>query len=394
MVALRKIDRRDWMKLFTHIIVILMLFVLPEIIFNYTRPPWKSAPVETVWVYVKAAVYVGVFYVDYYFILNHTILSPRRRIWQFLGWNVLLIIGTLILLYCLQALASGVGPGHMTDGLFGPDPMPNGFRPPRNPQAGPQGGPQGGMNPSTMRAVSFFTRESVMLVLIIALSVALRLGEKWSSIEKRHEQMLASQKTEELASLKSQLNPHFMFNTLNTIYALIAISPFKAQEAVLQLSTLLRYVLYENPARVKLNQEINFAKSYIALMEMRMGSNPISATFSEGPVTNVEVAPLLFISLIENAFKHGVTGDHDQPIEIAITANSDGEVVCRTSNYFLPKSTLTSDEVEAEKPKGGIGIVNLKRRLQLIYGSAASLETRTEGDKYIAILTIQTQDCK
>ena len=109
----------------------------------------------------------------------------------------------------------------------------------------------------------------------------------------------------ELKSLKNQLNPHFLFNTLNNIYSLIAFNPETAQHAVHDLSRLLRYILYENNQnRVPLAKEIEFIDNYIALMKIRLPQEVIVETeiYAE---RNVEIAPLLFITLVENAFKHG-----------------------------------------------------------------------------------------
>lgn len=344
-----RFDRQAGVKVLIHLIVISMLFIIPEIISEYSHPNWKRPPEFRFTVYFKSAIYIALFYLNYFIIIPKTLLgNGRGRVWAYIGWNVLALIVMLAAAWAVQHYA------------FPPKPR------------------WGNHHPNVWRDVSFLLRDGGMMALTVALSTAMRYGENWAKIEKRHEQMVASQKADELTNLKSQLNPHFLFNTLNTIYALIEVSPAQAQEAVHELSALLRYVLYENPTSVKLSQEISFAKNYISLMQMRLPQGAIEASFDAK--TNPEVAPLLFVTLIENAFKHGNTGVPEHKIEISISSTPDGEVKCSTRNHFGPKSNGDG---------GGIGLSNLRRRLQLIYGTDASLVTKVEGDVFETTLTIK-----
>ena len=144
------------------------------------------------------------------------------------------------------------------------------------------------------------SRDVVMLILVIGFATALRLGDKWLKLDRRRQDLVNMQREEELKNLKSQLNPHFLFNTLNSIYALIAISPTKAQEAVHELSRLLRYVLYDTSATVSLKQELAFIDNYVSLMKLRLSSAiRLNVTLDAGNNETLRVAPLLFITLIE-----------------------------------------------------------------------------------------------
>lgn len=355
-------NRQKWITFVTHVIVITILFILPELMQNYNRPAWRSMPVEAI--YLKAAVYICIFYFCYYFVLDHTLMSKKGRVLKFVVSVIALLVVGLVLIYLIQYFVIGFSmPRHM---------------PPSHDGEVPQGFDTFSI---MVRYWSFFVRDAGMILLTIGLSVALKLGANWADMERKHQHMLSIQKDEELNNLKSQINPHFLFNTLNTIYALIAVSPAQAQEAVHQLSTLLRYVLYENPQKVAISQEINFIKSYISLMEMRLGEGIVKVQYPDADKMDAELPPLIFVTLIENAFKHGNTGRKDQPIEISITVDDQGDIVCRTSNHFLSKPS-------ANNGAGGIGIANLKRRLQLIYGDRARLETTVNGDVYNAMLTI------
>ena len=123
-----------------------------------------------------------------------------------------------------------------------------------------------------MAKASFILRDSIMLLLLISLAVMLRLSNQWQVLERSQRELRASQRESELESLRAQLNPHFLFNTLNTIYALIAVDSAEAQKAVHELSGLLRYVIYENPDKVEVEREAEFIRNYVELMRLRMGS--------------------------------------------------------------------------------------------------------------------------
>ncbi len=337
-----------------------MLFFLPELMMNYASPhrfsPWAKM------MYLKSIGFVAFFYINYYLIINHTLFSRRQNYVAFVAWNVLLIAIYIGFYYYILPNLMGTQPTgrhsrHYASGYMG-----------------------------MIKIWSHILRDLGMIVLTIALSAFLRFAEKWSAMERHHQELLASQREDELQSLKSQLNPHFLFNTLNTIYSLIEVSPAEAQAAVHQLSRLLRHVLYENPAQQTLGQEISFAENYISLMEMRLGKDAIKADFSRVANPELKVPPLLFVTLIENAFKHGNTGLRNQPIEISITSDEEGNIICQTFNHFVPRD---SSEDDAHR-KGGIGLSNLRRRLLLIYGNRASLTTRIDGDTYTAILQIST----
>lgn len=343
-------NRQKWVRFFTHLIVITILFVLPEVIMSYSMPRHKVIPPG---MYIKAATFVAVFYVNYYFIIDHSLLSGKHRTWKFIAYNLLIISLSILLIYIVWRYSGADRPHrHINE-------------------------------PETrhvLKAASFLLRDMVMVILTIALSVALRLSDKWTTFERTRQELTASQREYELNSLKSQLNPHFLFNTLNSIYALISICPEKAQKAVHELSGMLRYVLYETPSTVSLQQEIDFTRNYISLMMIRLGEKKVSAHLDISSYADARIAPLIFISLIENAFKYGNTGSADDRIEISITAH-DGVVSCRTSNRYIPAS--------GDVPRGGTGLANLQRRLHLLYGDRASLTIDSSNGKFISLLNIQ-----
>lgn len=336
-------DKRRITRFFTHLIVLALLFFLPEVMQSVSAP---HRPNNSTWIfYVKPLLYCVAFYVNYYVIIGNS-LEKRFGIWRFVLYNLGLLIAILIAFFLVIHMARPLHPEDF----------------------------------SMARLMAFLLRDIVILVLTISLAVALRMSDKWRRLDRKQQALMVTQREEELKSLKSQLNPHFLFNTLNNIYALIAISPEKAQQAIHDLSSLLRYVLYENNETVKLSQELLFIDNYIKLMKLRLGEGiPIEVTLDAGDSADRMIAPLLFISLVENAFKHGNTGDRSHPIIIYIKC-IDGVIHCHISNHYMPgnRSTDTS----------GIGITNLRRRLDLIYNERAHMETTATPDTYTINLTI------
>ena len=143
----------------------------------------------------------------------------------------------------------------------------------------------------------------------------------------------------ELKNLRNQLNPHFLLNTLNNIYALIAFDTDKAQEAVQELSRLLRHVLYDNQQNfVPLNKEMDFIRNYIGLMRIRLSDQvKVETTFDVHPDSRTPIAPLIFISLIENAFKHGISPTEPSYISIRF-AEDEHTISCEIENTNHPKT--------------------------------------------------------
>ena len=192
-------------------------------------------------------------------------------------------------------------------------------------------------------------------------SVAIRMTGSWYRTEAARQQLEHAHTEAELQNLKSQLNPHFLFNTLNNIYSLIQIDAERAQQAVHDLSCMLRYVLYDSSqSTVPLREEIRFLRDYIELMRLRLPRHvELEVALPEEP-SSAPIAPLLFISLVENAFKHGVS--NEQPSRIAIDiAESEGRLVYRIRNTSFPKAG------DSDRSGSGIGLQNLSKRLEMIY---------------------------
>lgn len=236
--------------------------------------------------------------------------------------------------------------------------------------------------PFDLPPVFFVARDVMLFLLTVGLAVAIKMTSNWYRSENQKKEIERQRAGAELKNLRSQLNPHFLFNTLNNIYSLVEIDQRRAQEAVHELSGLLRYVLYEdNAPAVPLSRETAFISSYVRLMMLRTGRNvKVGLSLPQDDGSRAMVAPLLFISLIENAFKHGINPSGESSIDISVVLSGD-DITCRISNGNFPKS-------DSDRSGSGIGLDNLVRRLDLIYPSAYSFSRGVENGIYTCTLII------
>ena len=200
--------------------------------------------------------------------------------------------------------------------------------------------------------------------------------------QKKRKELENQNRASELALLRSQISPHFLFNTLNNIDSLIFLNQELASAAVIKLSEILRYMLYEaNTERVPLKTEISYLKSYIRLQEFRLDKSDFTRFKITDNFADMEIAPMLLIPFVENAFKHGSKNVSSPGIEIIAEA-SNNEFHFSISNYLNPNHDANKDDTR------GIGMLNVKRRLQLIYPNMHELNITTEPNKYIVDLKI------
>ena len=293
--------------------------------------------------------FMSIFYINYIWLIKRFLF--RRETRWFLLCNVLLILTMMGLVHLCMTYAI---PDEM---MKHPHPRP------------------------LRDEIGFHAINVAIYSLVTGLSVAIRMTNGWYQVEANQRELERERAEAELSNLKSQLNPHFLFNTLNNIYSLIAFSPEKAQEAVHDLSRLLRYVLYEsNQPLVPIEKDLDFLRNYIELMRIRLPRHVDLQTDIEAATPGVMIAPLLFISLVENAFKHGVS--NSQPSFIQITIQQAGDTVsCSIRNSYFPKSA-------GDKSGSGIGLSNLEKRLSLLYPECYHFTYGKEGENYVAHLVI------
>jgi sensor histidine kinase YesM len=217
-----------------------------------------------------------------------------------------------------------------------------------------------------------------------AYAILIKFAIDWFDTQKLKAEMVNQSQASELALLRSQVNPHFLFNTLNNIYSLVCKKSPDAPEAIMKLSSIMRYMLYDaNTDVVFLEKEIEYLESFIELQKLRIRHTDFVELRIEGEVGNKTIAPMLLIPFVENAFKHGSKTGSLPGIRIHLVAEPDQlifEVTNQVKKNFLgPKDTL-----------GGIGLQNIKRRLELLYPGKFYLETKQDNDLYRVKLIIQT----
>ncbi len=231
--------------------------------------------------------------------------------------------------------------------------------------------------------VKLFIFDPIAYLFVIMTAVAVKGTSRLRKSELERKEVERNNKEAELQNLKSQLNPHFLFNTLNNLYSLIYIDSERAQEVVHELSRLLRYVLYDSSKpTVTMREEVEFVANYIELMRLRLPNSVEVVVQLPERGSDASIAPLLFISPIENAFKHGVSNDKPSFVHISMEEGKES-VSCRIENSLFPKSG------DGDMSGSGIGIVNLSKRLEMIYPNNHRFESYVDGDKYVTILEMR-----
>lgn len=226
------------------------------------------------------------------------------------------------------------------------------------------------------------------LVYLIITSL-IKLSKGWFELNKKDHQIreLEKQKIQaELQALKHQLDPHFLFNSLNTIYSMSLEEDPRAAEAVLQLSDNMRYVLYQaDTEEIELEQELDFIQNYIQLQKARLGEDQVDIQLHihENLDQQTKVAPLLFLPFIENAFKHGL-GKQDQEAFIHIFFKLKGQKLL----FELHNSKAASVKKKGASDEGGIGIPNARKRLKALYPGTHELSITTTDQQFSVYLSL------
>ena len=208
----------------------------------------------------------------------------------------------------------------------------------------------------------------IFLLLLLGLILSVTLSLAWVVQRNKLRQLEQEKMRAELELLKSQVNPHFLFNTLNNLYGLTIEGNQAAPEVILQLSSLLRYTIYEGKKElVKLRDEVHYLEHYIQLQSIRYRDHLRVKFYQELPDQDLEVVPLLFITLLENAFKHGVESKPDQPfVELELTGRED-QISFKVRNNYHP---------DYRPEHQGEGLQNLRKRLKLQYPGRHKLQLK------------------
>ena len=229
----------------------------------------------------------------------------------------------------------------------------------------------------------FFGEHDVVAVVVLVLMFGMNLGVKGYFKGRSDQKKLAALQKENLAQqleyLKYQINPHFFMNTLNNIHALVDIDPEKAKSTILELSKMMRFILYEGDKNgVPLTREFDFIRHYVTLMRLRYTDKVRIEVDLPDEVPDKTIQPLMLISFIENAFKHGISYQRPSFIEIKASVSSSRlHFTCHNSKADTPN-----------QEKGGVGLANVKQRLQLLYDNNFTLNIHETPETYTVELNI------
>jgi sensor histidine kinase YesM len=215
-----------------------------------------------------------------------------------------------------------------------------------------------------------------------AISTAIKITNEWFKAEKQKKEMENEKLNSELAFLKSQVNPHFLFNILNNICSLARKKSDNTENAIIQLSRIMRYMLYDSKdEKVSLEKEVEYLQNYIDLQRLRISDSVIINFTIEGNIDGKMVEPMLLIPFVENAFKHGVSYLDESNIDIRLKIDN-GDLHFHVENNRIKKS---DDPIHQES---GIGLKNVLRRLDLLYPGTHTINIEETPTKYIVNLDI------
>ncbi len=337
MIRLNFISNK-WLYILLHILVCAILFILPVYLIG-SNSGANHIFVQSL--YLRLSMYIFLFYINYLWLVPK-FLFKKRIILYFVSLIIIASVSFYIVEKGHENIFSQIQQNPETKELLAKLEKDNII--PKMPP----------------KQLIFFTYFLTTLV-ISGLSIGLQLSGRIIQNEREKKEMEKEKLNTELSLLKNQISPHFFFNTLNNIYSLIQINSENAQDAVLKLSKLMRYLLYESEqGEAKLSREIEFMKNYIDLMKLRLNNKVDLVINFPDIISDITIQPLLFIAFIENAFKHGISYSEKSYINISMDyTNSEIEFKCSNSRFIGNYENINAGS--------GIGLENIKKRLVLLY---------------------------
>lgn len=307
-----------------HIAAWLVMFLSPMIFMNQGH---GVTPVQFLSMCSVPIAFMFVFYMNYLWLTPHYFVPGRHRYYFIINFVVIITLGIGLHFWM-----------DYTHQIFNP----------------------GQHYTTSLNTLGFILRDIFNLMISATIATLIKLSFKWYRAERIRRDEVAARVEAELNTLRWQISPHFLLNTLNNIYALTAFDTPKAQESIQELSKMLRHILYDNQQpTVPVADEVEFMQNYIQLMRIRLPKSvEIDAQFAvQNP--QQQVAPMLFISLVENAFKHGVSPTLPSFIHLRMTAEKN-QIVFDITNSNYPKD-------QQDRSGHGVGLSQVQRRLDLTY---------------------------
>lgn len=290
-----------------------------------------------------------------FFLVNYFVLIPKLYFKKHYLFYIIILITFFLIVYKVPELA-------FHSSKF----------PPRNPEFdkfSPRKPP---------RDYMMWSPKVIMFFMMTIVSLFIRQN-------KRYQEMKNEKQLSEIAYLRAQINPHFLFNTLNNIYALTLQKSDSASDAVMKLSKMMRFVVSDSSKDfVSLQQDIDYIKNYIQLQQLRLINKKSILFHVEGNAADLRISPLLLINFIENAFKYGVVDSDVEPIEISI--------LIEQNTLLLRVKNLISNEIDSNAVKSEIGLQNTKKRLDYIYANHYQLDISETSTTFLVELKLLLND--
>lgn len=346
---------------FLHVAVWVFMFIAP---LTFLRGNGLT-PVQYLINCMTPFLMMVVFYINYFWLTPHSFVIGKRR--YYLLFNFIMVVLLAVFLHFWQT--------------FTIDYLPFSKPATQSPVK------------SSIDATISILRNIITLATSGAAATAIVLAGRFQRNEDARLEAEAARAEAELRNLRSQINPHFLLNTLNNIYALTAFDTQRAQDAIQQLSKMLRHMLYDNQLeKVPLQDEVQFLESYVNLMKIRLPQTvdvQMTTSIKNG---DLKLAPLMFISLVENAFKHGISPTEPSFIHVNIATEIEREgdhdirdvFVCTIKNSNFPKS-------QKDRSGHGIGLQQVHRRLELAYPNRYEWTkgVDAEGKTYSSVIRVK-----
>ncbi len=397
MINLKQLYRNKLFNIGLHIAVWTCFLFFPFFIYRIRiQHPWFFAREI-----VDNLFLIGVFYLNFYFLIPR--FFTVKKIVYYLSFVLLVLLFVIM----QQAVSEYVfwkvyakenvalhQPGRGGPDAFMPPPMyhfyhdrPQGgvdFR--ERPPLAFDDGSVNGKIPTFVDYILFpeILRKTVFAALLMLfMSGFIKIGQEWFKSEQQREALKMENLNAELKFLKSQINPHFLFNCLNTIYSLAHKHSAQTEHAIIKLSTILRYMIYEsNEDKVQLQQELQYLEDYIDIQRLRLPEDIVVDYAVQGNPAGLRIEPMLLVPFVENAFKHGIS--YAEPSFIAIAV-----AIERNQVRLVVENAVFKQRV-AEK--GGIGLQNVRKRLELLYTEDHELEITEAENQFIVDLKIELKN--
>ena len=315
------------------------------------------------------------------FLLHNFLLAPLL-VYRGRRWTYFALVAVIVAAFAVWQCTSHPDRRH-----FGPHPTEQG--PPPLPFDDLEHEQHGPRPHNDKRPPIIMGERDIVSVIVLILMLGMNLGVKLYFKQRHDQQQMAELERQnlerQLEYLRYQINPHFFMNTLNNIHALVDIAPEEAKHTILELSKMMRFVLYEgNKKTVPLASELGFLQNYITLMSLRYTDNVHITVELPTPPAGSEVPPLLFVTFVENAFKHGISYQQQSFVEVSATLHS-GTLTFHCRNSKVEKVLERKTDGTAE---GGVGLKNIRERLNLIYGDRYTLNISDASGTYAVELVI------